>query len=90
MASSIGDLLDQLTVTGELYEKLEGDAVRCTACGHRCVIRDGKRGICQVRFNESGELRVPHGYVGALQSDPIEKKPFFHVLPSANALTFTR
>jgi pyruvate formate lyase activating enzyme len=88
MSTSIGNLLDQLTVQGELYEKLEGGAVRCTACGHRCVIRDGKRGICQVRFNEGGELRVPHGYVGALQSDPIEKKPFFHVLPSANALTF--
>jgi pyruvate formate lyase activating enzyme len=88
MTSSIGDLLDQLTVTGELYEKLEEGAVRCTACGHRCVIREGKRGICQVRFNKGGELRVPSGYVAALQSDPIEKKPFFHVLPSANALTF--
>ena len=88
MSTSIGNLLDQLTVQGELYEKLEGGAVRCTACGHRCKIREGKRGICQVRFNEGGELRVPHGYVGALQSDPVEKKPFFHVLPSANALTF--
>ena len=28
------------------------------------------------------------GYVAALQSDPIEKKPFSHVLPGANALTF--
>ncbi|HAV78257.1 MAG TPA: AmmeMemoRadiSam system radical SAM enzyme [Anaerolineae bacterium] len=88
MASSIGDLLDQLTVTGDLYEKLEDNAVRCYACGHRCVIRERKRGICQVRFNEGGKLRVPHGYVGALQSDPVEKKPFFHVLPSTNALTF--
>jgi pyruvate formate lyase activating enzyme len=26
--------------------------------------------------------------VAALQSDPIEKKPFFHVLPGSNALTF--
>jgi pyruvate formate lyase activating enzyme len=88
MPTSIGEILDQLTVTGELYEKLEGDAVRCFACGHRCVIREGRRGICQVRFNEGGELRVPHGYVAALQSDPVEKKPFFHVLPSVNALTF--
>ena len=88
MARSISDLLDQLTATGELYEKLDDGAVRCFACGHRCVIREGKRGICQVRFNMGGELRVPHGYVAALQSDPIEKKPFFHVLPSANALTF--
>jgi pyruvate formate lyase activating enzyme len=88
MATAIGDLLDTLTVPGALYEKLEGGAVRCVACGHRCVIREGKRGICQVRFNAGGELRVPHGYVAALQSDPIEKKPFFHVLPSVNALTF--
>jgi len=84
----LADVLDDLTVVGELYEKLADEAVRCFACGHRCVIREGKRGICQVRFNQGGELRVPSGYVAALQSDPIEKKPFFHVLPSANALTF--
>jgi len=41
-----------------------------------------------VRFNEGGELRVPSGYVAALQSDPVEKKPFFHVMPGTNALTF--
>jgi pyruvate formate lyase activating enzyme len=88
MATSIGELLDTLTVTGELYEKLEDNALRCFACGHRCIIREGRRGICQVRFNEGGELRVPHGYVAALQSDPVEKKPFFHVLSGTNALTF--
>src|SRR5512141_2414369 len=86
--STMANVLDGLTVEGELYEKLDDHAVRCFACGHRCVIRAGKRGICQVRFNEGGELRVPSGYVAALQSDPIEKKPFFHVMPSANALTF--
>jgi pyruvate formate lyase activating enzyme len=41
-----------------------------------------------VRFNDGGELRVPHGYVAALQCDPIEKKPFFHVHPGTDALTF--
>jgi pyruvate formate lyase activating enzyme len=41
-----------------------------------------------VRFNQGGELRVPHGYVGALQVDPIEKKPFFHVQPGTEALSF--
>ncbi len=88
MNSNIGDLLDQLTVEGELYEKLDDNAVRCYACGHRCLIRDGKRGICQVRFNRDGVLYVPHGYVAALQVDPIEKKPFSHVLPGADVLTF--
>lgn len=86
--SELGARLDQLTVEGELYEALEGEALHCHACGHRCLIREGKRGICQVRFNRGGKLRVPWGYVAALQSDPIEKKPFFHVLPGSNALTF--
>ena len=62
--------------------------VRCVACGHRCLIRNGRRGICGVRFNQGGTLRVPHGYVAALQCDPVEKKPFFHVLPGSDALTF--
>ncbi|HXF84472.1 MAG TPA: AmmeMemoRadiSam system radical SAM enzyme [Anaerolineales bacterium] len=88
MATSIAELLDSLTGEGVLYERLADNAVRCYACGHRCVIREGRRGICQVRFNEGGKLRVPRGYVAALQSDPIEKKPFFHVLPGTNALTF--
>ena len=86
--SSLAARLDRLTVEGELYETLADDAVRCFACGHRCLIREGRRGICQVRFNKGGKLHVPHGYVAALQNDPIEKKPFSHVLPGANALTF--
>jgi pyruvate formate lyase activating enzyme len=85
---NLSDLLDPMTVEGELYQKLEAGTVRCIACGHRCLIRPGRRGICQVRFNEGGMLRVPSGYVAALQTDPIEKKPFFHVLPGVDALTF--
>jgi pyruvate formate lyase activating enzyme len=85
---TVGEILDQLTVEGELYQVLEDGAVRCYACGHRCLIRAGRRGICQVRFNRDGKLYVPWGYVAALQIDPIEKKPFFHVLPGAEALTF--
>jgi pyruvate formate lyase activating enzyme len=81
-------ILDSLTVQAELVETLPDNAVRCTACGHRCLIREGRGGICQVRFNQAGKLRAPWGYVAGLQADPIEKKPFFHVLPGADALTF--
>jgi pyruvate formate lyase activating enzyme len=86
--TTVSDVLDSLTIPGELYEKLDDQALRCYACGHRCLIREGRRGICQVRFNRGGELRVPWGYVAALQADPIEKKPFFHVFPGMEALTF--
>lgn len=86
--STLANQLDKLTVEAELYETLPDEAVRCYACGHRCLIRNGKRGICQVRFNQGGKLMAPWGYVAALQADPIEKKPFFHLLPGTDALTF--
>jgi pyruvate formate lyase activating enzyme len=86
--STLGSVLDAHTVAGELVRPRDDQAVECTACGHRCLIRPGRRGICQVRFNDGGTLKVPWGYVAALQCDPIEKKPFFHVLPGADALTF--
>src|SRR6202158_2952445 len=73
---------------GTLYEKLPDNQVRCYACAHRCPIKDGLRGICKVRYNRGGTLMVPRGYVGALQCDPIEKKPFFHAFPGTDALTF--
>jgi pyruvate formate lyase activating enzyme len=85
---TLSQLLDSMTVPGEFFESLPDGAVRCYACGHRCFIRPGRRGVCQVRFNRDGELRVPFGYVGALQCDPIEKKPFFHLLPGSDALSF--
>ena len=87
MATS-GDYLDRMTIEGELVENLEGGSVRCLACGHRCLIREGRRGVCQVRFNRQGKLYVPWGYVAGLQADPIEKKPLYHFLPGSVALTF--
>jgi len=85
---NLENLLDSLTAEGELYERNADGSVSCYACGHRCLIRPGRRGICKVRFNQDGQLRVPWGYVGALQSDPTEKKPFFHLLPGSDTLTF--
>jgi len=89
MAPTLKDVLDGLSAEGELYEKLPDRRVRCYACGHRCLIPEGREGICKVRFNRGGILRVPSGYVASsLQLDPVEKKPFFHVLPGATALSF--
>jgi pyruvate formate lyase activating enzyme len=88
--AALGEILSRRTVEGapELYDKLENNAVRCYACGHRCKILNGLKGICKVRYNEEGVLRVPRGYAAALQVDPIEKKPFFHAYPGALALSF--
>jgi pyruvate formate lyase activating enzyme len=85
---SLAQLLARHTREGELYERLDNGRVRCVACGHRCLIPPGREGICRVRFNEGGILRVPHGYVAGLHLDPVEKKPFYHALPGAKALSF--
>lgn len=83
----MADTLDRSTADGSLC-LLEGERIRCVACGHRCLIPPGRRGICKVRFNRNGQLRVPFGYVAGVQSDPVEKKPFYHVYPGSDALTF--
>ena len=86
--NSLALALDRHTAVGTLWRSEEG-RIRCVACGHRCLLAAGRRGVCKVRFNAGGQLRVPFGYVaGGLASDPVEKKPFFHVHPGSDALTF--
>ncbi|MBI4013666.1 MAG: AmmeMemoRadiSam system radical SAM enzyme, partial [Candidatus Rokubacteria bacterium] len=87
-APTLAQLIDPRTREGELWEPLPEGRLRCYACGHRCVIPPGQRGICKVRYNADGRLRVPWGYVAGLQLDPVEKKPFFHAYPGSKALSF--
>ena len=85
---SLAEVLARETREGDLYETLPDGRLRCYACGHCCPLPEGAVGVCKVRFNEGGRLRVPWGYVGGVQCDPIEKKPFFHAHPGALAYSF--
>ncbi len=67
-----------------LYEPLEDRKVRCNLCNHRCVIKEGRRGICNVRENQAGILKsLVYGKLIARHVDPVEKKPLFHLLPGS-------
>ena len=67
-----------------LYEPADGDRVKCKLCCHRCVIKEGGRGICGVRENRSGILHtLVYGRLIARHIDPIEKKPLFHFQPGS-------
>ena len=71
-----------------LYEKLDGQKVRCGLCGHGCEIVAGKYGVCRVRQNVAGQLRsMTYGLLVAIHVDPIEKKPLFHFLPGTRSLS---
>src|ERR1700747_2430147 len=86
--ASLREIVAHTAREGDLCEHLEGNRIRCFACGHCCPIPEGQPGVCKVRFNRGGKLYVPWGYVGGIQCDPIEKKPFFHAYPGALAYSF--
>src|SRR6266699_3434008 len=85
--ASLAEVLEARTAEAapELVERISKDRIRCYACGHECQIPEGAAGVCKVRFVRDGVLHVPWGYVGGVQCDPIEKKPFFHAHPGALA-----
>ena len=69
-----------------LYESVEDRKVKCNLCHHRCLIKDGKRGICGVRENSKGALQtLVYEKLIARHVDPIEKKPLFHFLPGSRS-----
>lgn len=81
--------LDALTIEGALaVRNAKGDRLTCTACAHRCDLREGQRGICGVRFRAGDAIRVPFGYVARTYVRAVETNTIFHVHPGAKALTF--
>ena len=69
-----------------LYEKKDLNEVRCLLCSHKCLIKEGSRGICGVRENQKGTfMSLVYGKVIARHADPIEKKPLFHFLPGSQS-----
>lgn len=71
-----------------LYQKLENKSVRCGLCAHRCLMVEGKRGICFVRENRGGRLySLVYGLAIAANVDPIEKKPLFHFQPGTDSFS---
>jgi pyruvate formate lyase activating enzyme len=88
--AKLKEILEQYTAPAapELTASHPSGKIRCLACAHRCLVGPGMSGVCKVRFHDGQRLRVPHGYVAGLNVDPIEKKPFFHLLPGSDALSF--
>lgn len=60
----------------------EGKKLRCDLCPHRCLLTDGKTGICLARRNTGGILySLVHLRPVSAAIDPIEKKPLYHFHP---------
>lgn len=67
-----------------MSKKYNKDIIECLACNHNCKIQPDKTGICGVRLNKNGKLKIlVYGKASAINTDPIEKKPLFHFYPNS-------
>jgi pyruvate formate lyase activating enzyme len=70
------------------FTSLDGGEIRCELCPRRCRIPRGERGFCRVRENRDGKCySLVHGNPCAFHPDPVERDPFFHVLPGTRSLS---
>ena len=76
--------------TMKYYKKEEGkDKITCLLCRHSCKLKEGQVGICGVNKNVEGELKtLVYGHPIAINVDPVEKKPLYHMLPGSKVLSF--
>ena len=71
-----------------LFYKSLDHQLECLLCPHHCLLKNGQKGICQVRYNDSGKLySETYGFPAAINMDPIEKKPLYHFFPRKNVLS---
>ena len=77
-----------MSASAWLSKKLSSGKVLCQACAHACKLDEGEYGICGVRKVEGGELKLlVYGLAAAVNVDPVEKKPMFHLLPTTKAFS---
>lgn len=70
------------------FTPLDGQMIRCELCPRHCEVGLGERGYCRVRENIDGQYySIAYGNPCAVNIDPIEKKPFFHVLPGTRSFS---
>jgi pyruvate formate lyase activating enzyme len=70
------------------FTALGDKIIRCELCPHHCEVGPGERGSCEVRENIDGKYySLVYANPCAVHIDPIEKKPFFHVLPTTRSFS---
>ncbi|MFH0989594.1 MAG: AmmeMemoRadiSam system radical SAM enzyme [bacterium] len=64
------------------------DGIKCSKCPNECLLGEGDSGICRNRVVEKGKLySIAYGNPCAVHIDPIEKKPFYHFIPSTRSFS---
>ena len=70
------------------HYKVTPRGVECTNCPNNCTLKRMETSKCRNRINVKDKLySIAYGNPCAVHIDPIEKKPFYHVLPSSRAFS---
>lgn len=71
------------------YNQLGLNTVQCMLCFRGCTLHEGQRGFCRNRMNIDGRLySLVYSRPSAVQIDPIEKEPAYHMYPGTEILCF--
>lgn len=69
------------------YTKLPQRKIQCFVCPLNCILDEGETCFCRTRTNYGGTLYSDaYNNPCILQVDPVEKGPFYHVLPGTQTL----
>jgi len=64
------------------------ETIRCDFCWRMCRLDEGQQGFCGVRERHGLTIRtLGYGSIVASGLDPIEKKPFYHVMPGSKTFS---
>jgi pyruvate formate lyase activating enzyme len=75
-------------MTSTFFKKSGESTIKCFACKHNCSIPTTSFGLCGVRKNENGKIKlITHSKPASLHLDPIEKKPLYHYLPGSKTMS---
>ena len=70
------------------FRSLNGQKIQCQLCPRECIVANHQRGFCGVRENRDGKyFSLVYGNPCAVHLDPVEKKPFYHLLPASTSFS---
>ncbi|MEI6434669.1 MAG: AmmeMemoRadiSam system radical SAM enzyme [Bacteroidota bacterium] len=70
------------------YSVATQKGIKCQICPNNCILKEGQESVCRTHVVQDNKLyTVAYGNPCSVHSDPIEKKPLFHFLPSSSSFS---
>lgn len=72
----------------EIEKVIDQDKIQCLLCPHLCVLSEWEVGRCAARTNSGSKISsLNYAQLSSIAVEPIEKKPFLHILQGTKTLS---